>query len=148
MAMCPGLAMPKTTTSAAKRARKGKRVPKRRPRKIASRRAIEATLAELAHDIRTPLTGILALGELLSTSELGERERGWAVAIKTTAEHLAMLASLIVDAARVEAKGIVLRRDLLRPRRLADALAASLAARAETKGLVSEAAIAADLPEE
>ena len=68
-------------------------------------RAIEATLADLAHDIRTPLTGILALGELLATSELGERERGWAAAIKTTAEHLALLTSLIVDAARAAVQG-------------------------------------------
>src|SRR3954447_24783244 len=141
--MCSGLAMPKTTTSAAK----SKRVPKRRPRKVASARAIEATMAEFAHDIRTPLTGILALGELLSTSELGERERGWAVAIKGTAEHLAMLTSLIIDAVRMEAKGIVLRPDLLRPRRLADTLAASLATRAESKGLQSETAIAEDLPD-
>ena len=139
--------MPKTTKSAAKRRRKGKRAPGRRPRRVANARAVEATLAELAHDIRTPLTGILALGELLSTSELGDRERGWAVAIKSTAEHLAMLTSLVIDAVRVEAKGIVLRRDLLRPRRIAEALVASLAARAETKGLRSEAAIAADLPE-
>ncbi len=34
-----------------------------------------------------------------------------------------------------------------RPRRLADALAASLAARAEAKGLEAEAEIAGDLPE-
>jgi len=110
-------------------------------------RAIEATLAELAHEIRTPLTGILALGELLATSELGERERGWAAAIKSTAEHLAMLTSLIVDAARADAKGLVLRRELIRPRRLAQALGVSLTARADAKGLAAEVAIAADLPE-
>jgi two-component system, sensor histidine kinase len=109
--------------------------------------AIEATLAALAHDIRTPLAGILALGELLATSELGERERGWAAAVKSTAEHLAMLTSLIVDAARADAKGLVLRRGLVAPHRLAEALGASLAARAETKDLKSEVAIAADLPE-
>jgi CheY-like chemotaxis protein len=68
--------------------------------------ALEATLAALAHDIRTPLTGILALSELLVTSGLAERERGWAAAIKSTAEHLATLTSLIVDAARAEAKGL------------------------------------------
>jgi len=110
-------------------------------------RAIEATLAELAHEIRTPLTGILALGELLTTSELGERERGWAAAIKTTAEHLAMLTSLIVDAVRSDAKGLVLRRELIRPRRLVQALGVSLAARAETKGLRHEVTIGDDLPE-
>jgi two-component system, sensor histidine kinase len=142
----------KTTTSA-KRTRPRKRAVRARrravPRRIAASpaRAIEATLAELAHEIRTPLTGILALGELLTTSDLGARERGWAAAIKTTAEHLAMLTSLIVDAARADAKGLVLRRELIRPHRLAQALAVSLAARADAKGLKAEVAIAADLPE-
>src|ERR1700688_3743569 len=97
--------------------------------------------------MRTPLTGILALGELLTTSDLGERERGWAAAIKNTAEHLAMLTSLIVDAARSDAKGLVLRLELIRPRRLAQALGVSLAARADAKGLRSEVTIADDLPE-
>ena len=110
-------------------------------------RAIEATLADVAHEIRTPLTGILALGELLATSDLGARERGWASAIKSTAEHLALLTSLIVDAARADAKGLVLRRELIRPRRLAEALAASLAGRAEAKGLEHAANISAGLPQ-
>src|SRR5580704_8548018 len=133
-------------TTSVKRTRRGKRGVRRR-RPPASTRAVEATLAELAHEIRTPLTGILALGELLTTSELGERERGWAAAIKTTAEHLAMLTSLIIDAARSDAKGLLLRRELIRPRRLAQALGVALSARADAKGLQAEVAIADDLPE-
>src|SRR5438874_9280080 len=113
-------AMARTTKSAKRR---------RSTRRRASRnRALEATLAGLAHDIRTPLTGILALSELLVTSELGERERGWASAIKSTAEHLAMLTSLIVDAARAEAKGLVLRPTLFQPKQFVETLGASLAA--------------------
>jgi CheY-like chemotaxis protein len=108
---------------------------------------IEANLADWAHEIRTPLTGILSLSELLATSGLGERERGWANAIKSTAEHLAMLTSLIVDAARAEAKGLPLRRELIQPRRLAEALAVSLAGRAEAKGLEAETNISSELPE-
>ena len=123
---------------------RAKRVARSR---TANARAVEATLADIAHEIRTPLTGILALGELLATSELGARERDWAIAIKSTAEHLALVTSLIVDAVRSEAKGLVLRRELIRPRRLADALAASLAARAEAKGLEYRADISAALPE-
>jgi CheY-like chemotaxis protein len=137
----------KKATTSAKRARRAKRAPPRRRATAPPARAIEATLAELAHEIRTPLTGILALGELLTTSDLGERERGWASAIKSTAEHLAMLTSLIVDAARADAEGLVLRRELIRPRRLAEAVAASLKARADAKGLTAEVTIAADLPE-
>ncbi len=136
--------MARPRTSAGKRPRRTKRVA-RSP--VPNARAIEATLADIAHEIRTPLTGILALGELLATSELGPRERGWASAIKSTAEHLALLTSLIVDAARADAKGLVLRRELIRPRRLADALAASLAAHAETKGLAHTVDVAPTLPE-
>jgi two-component system, sensor histidine kinase len=137
----------KKATTSAKRTRRGKRAVRRRRAPASPVRAIEATLADLAHEIRTPLTGILALGELLTTSDLGERERGWAAAIKSTAEHLAMLTSLIVDAARSDAKGLVLRRELIRPRRLAQVLGVALAARADAKGLRSEVTIADDLPE-
>src|SRR2546425_3319793 len=137
--------MRKARRSAGKRPRRAKRTARRRP-VVSHSRAVEATLADLAHDIRTPLTGILALSELLAASELAERERGWANAIKSTAEHLALFTSLIVDAAQADSRGLVLRRELVRPRRLADALAASLAARAEAKGLEDEAEIS-DLPE-
>ena len=149
--------MPKKVTSARRRraAQKPRRgasksvAPKRATsaNAAAGHAAIEATLAALAHDIRTPLTGILALGELLATSDLGERERAWAVAIKGTAEHLTMLTSLIVDAAKAESTGLTLRRGLFRPHQLAEAVAASLAARTATKALTCDVAIAPDLPQ-
>ncbi len=140
--------MAKKRTSKPARKRAGRKKPARRRSPPApSSRVIEATLADIAHEIRTPLTGILALGELLATSGLAERERGWATAIKSTAEHLAMLASLIVDAARADARGLVLRRELIQPRRLAEAVAATLTARADAKGLAAEIAMADDLPE-
>ena len=62
-----------------------------------------AALAVFAHDIRTALTGILALGELLASSNLGERERRWAAGIKDSAEHLAALTTLVIDAAKADA---------------------------------------------
>src|SRR5207248_5087600 len=89
----------------------------------------------------------LSLSELLVSSQLGERERGWAYAIKTTAEHLALLTSLMVDAGRANRKGPALRRQLIQPVRFADELAASLAARATAKGLHYETHIARDLPQ-
>jgi CheY-like chemotaxis protein/anti-sigma regulatory factor (Ser/Thr protein kinase) len=106
-------------------------------------RAIEALLAAFAHDVRTPLTGILAFSELLATSGLGERERRWAAAIKDTAEHLAALATLIIEGARAGARP---RQESFDLTRLASALAASLTARAESKNLACEIDIAADLP--
>ncbi len=107
----------------------------------------DLALAAFAHDIRTSLTGILALGELLASSSIGERERDWAVAIKTGAEHMSALTALMVDAAKAHAGALILQRETFRPRRLVEALAASLAARAQTKGLRTEVTIAEELPE-
>ena len=107
----------------------------------------EIALAAFAHDIRTSLTGILALGELLASSGLRERERRWADGIKTSAEHLAALTALIVDAAKAEAGSLTLQQEVFRPRRLLEALAESLAARTQTKGLDHEVTIADELPD-
>ncbi len=114
--------------------------------RAASFGAIEASLAGIAHDVRTPLTGILALAELLASSDLGERERQWAVAIKSGAEHLAALTTLIVDAVREDNKGLVLRREAFPPRRLAEAVGRALVARAETKGLKADVSISRHMP--
>ena len=111
-----------------------------------SPRAVETALAGVAHDLRTPLTGILALAELLASSDLGERERQWASALKSGAEHLAALTTLIVDAVKADVTGLALRRDPFSPRQLAEAVGRALIARAETKGVGAEIAIAPDLP--
>jgi CheY-like chemotaxis protein len=108
--------------------------------------ATELALAAFAHDVRTPLTGILAIGELLATSELDERERHWVTTLRSTAEHLASLTTLVVDAAQAQSKGLVLRHELFDPRRLAESAAALFTARAAAKGLQSEITVSSDLP--
>jgi two-component system, sensor histidine kinase len=140
-----GAAMTRLKTSKKKSTTKAAR---RRPRRrVQVTRATEASLVAYAHDIRTTLTGILALGELLASSNLGERERRWAAGIKGSAEHLASLTTLMIDAAKADAGSLILREEVFRPRRLIDALAVSLSSRAETKGLKAEMKAAADLPE-
>src|SRR5512140_1895109 len=106
-----------------------------RPRKAAAPAAIEAALAGIAHDIRTPLTGMVALAELLASSDLGPREREWANAIKSGADHLAALTTLIVDAARADAVGLVLHNEPFSPRALTEAVAQALSARAGNKSI-------------
>ena len=132
----------------AKRKRKARR--KRRPsrtRLTPSPRAVEAALAGIAHDIRTPLTGVIALAELLASSDLAARERGWATSLKSGAEHIAAVANLIVDAARAERKGLAIRREPFSPRALAHAVGQGLTARAATGDVHIEVDIAGDLPD-
>ena len=112
----------------------------------ASSGVVEIALAAFAHEVRTPLTGILAISDLLTTSDLGERERRWADTIKAGAEHLAGLATLFVDAARSGNSGLAVRRDFFDLRALARNAGDSLAGRAAAKGLQSLVEISEKLP--
>jgi CheY-like chemotaxis protein len=120
-------------------------VRKRSPKAVTPD-VVQAALAAFAHEVRTPLTGILAISDLLSTSDLGERERRWADTIKAGAEHLASLATLFVDAARTEKGGSTLRQDLFDLRTLARSAGDSLAGRAAAKGLQAQVEISEKLP--
>lgn len=107
---------------------------------------VEAALAAFAHEVRTPLTGILAVSDLLATSDLDERERRWVDTIKAGAEHLAGLATLFVDAARSSNSRLEVRQDFFDLRALARNSGDSLAGRAAAKGLQSTVKISEKLP--
>src|SRR5262245_3289640 len=120
----------------------------RAPRKsaVAVTGMVEKALAAFAHEVRTPLTGILAISNLLATSELDERERRWVDTIKAGAEHLASLATLFVDAARSGGPGLEVRQDFFDLRTLARNAGDSLTGRAMAKGLQSSVVISEQLP--
>jgi two-component system, sensor histidine kinase len=124
------------------------RTARQRPRRKAPAPRTDAgVLAVFAHDIRTALTGILALGELLASSNLGERERRWAAGIKGSAEHLAALTTLVIDAAKADGGSLALKEETFRSRRLIEVLGETLTARAETKDLRGDVAVTGELPE-
>ena len=117
------------------------------PKKTAtSVNAIERVVAELAHDSRTPRTGIIALSEVLASSNLGEREKRWVAALRSSADHLALLTTLVVDAARMNVRDLPLRHESFDLRELADVVAVSLATRSQGAGLQCHIDVAANLP--
>lgn len=142
----PGKRAAKKRASVSKAA--GAKKPARRIAGAASPASVEAALAAFAHEVRTPLTGILAVSDLLATSDLGERERRWVDTIKAGAEHLAGLATLFVDAARSRAKGggLEARQDFFDLRAVARSVGDSLTGRAAAKGLQSRVRISDRLP--
>ncbi len=135
-----------------------RRAPKKRASRVTADRArkraavpaapgiVEAALAAFAHEVRTPLTGILAISGLLATSDLDERERRWVDTIKAGAEHLASLATLFVDAAKGGHAAAGVRQDFFDLRVLARNAGDSLAGRAAAKGLQSQVDISGKLP--
>jgi signal transduction histidine kinase len=109
-------------------------------------RAFELMVAGFAHDVRTPLTGILAAAELLAAVDLNEHERRWVVALTSSARHLEALTTLVVDAVKLRGHDLVLRRDVFDARALAQSGADSLAARAEAAGLTCRIDLSDELP--
>jgi CheY-like chemotaxis protein len=141
------------TTRPPKRRSPKKRAPavaagkaRKRAAKTAVPGMVEAALAAFAHEVRTPLTGILAISDLLATSDLDERERRWVDTIKAGAEHLASLATLFVDAAKGGHAAAGVRKDFFDLRALARSAGDSLAGRAAAKGLQSQVDISEKLP--
>jgi CheY-like chemotaxis protein len=137
-------APPKSRAAKAVKRPRRKAAPKPSPKSDPG--MVETALAAFAHEVRTPLTGILAISNLLATSDLGERERRWVDTIKAGAEHLASLATLFVDAARSEGPGLEIRADFFDLRALARSAGDSLAGRAAAKGLQASVEISDKLP--
>jgi CheY-like chemotaxis protein/nitrogen-specific signal transduction histidine kinase len=145
-----GVAAGKPRKAATKNAATNKAATNKAAGKTASKAVapgiVETVLATFAHEVRTPLTGILAISDLLATSDLDERERRWVDTIKAGAEHLASLATLFVDAARSGRSGFGVRQDFFDLRTLAHSVGDSLAGRATAKGLQSRVEISEKLP--
>ncbi len=60
-------------------------------------------LADVGHEIRTPMTGLLGMSELLLRTPLDERQQGYAATVRRSGEHLLKLINDLLDLSRIEA---------------------------------------------
>lgn len=103
-------------------------------------------LATMGHEIRTPMTGVLGMTELLLGTDLDPRQRGQAESIQRAGQHLLRLVNDSLDLARIEAGKLSLDDapfDLRALLREVDELLRPLAQR---KGLEFETDVAKDVP--
>ena len=103
-------------------------------------------LATLGHEVRTPMTGVLGMSELLQGTTLDPRQRSHVDAIRRAGEHLLRLVNDALDLARIEAGKLQLSNADFALRPLLDEVAALVAPVAERKGLAFIDGIAADAP--
>lgn len=103
-------------------------------------------LATLGHEVRTPMTGVLGMAELLQGTHLDPRQRAHVDAIRRAGEHLLRLVNDALDLARIEAGKLDLdNRDFtLKP--LLDEVSGLMAPVAERKGLAFVGQLHADAP--
>ncbi|WP_374473597.1 ATP-binding protein [Arenimonas sp.] len=92
-------------------------------------------LATLGHEIRTPMTGVLGMAELLQGGELQPRQRAQVDAIQVAGRHLLRLVNDALDLARIEAGKLTLEDTPFALRPLLSELVGLLRPLAEAKGL-------------
>ena len=103
-------------------------------------------LATLGHEVRTPMTGVLGMSELLAASPLDLRQRRQVDAIRHAGEHLLRLVNDALDLARIEAGKLELANADFALRPLLDDVAGLMAPLAERKGLAFRLEVAAGVP--
>ncbi|MBS0461739.1 MAG: response regulator [Proteobacteria bacterium] len=103
-------------------------------------------LATMAHEIRTPMTGVLGMAELLLASPLDAQQRARAQAIDDAGRHLLRIVNDALDLARIEAGKLALEVAPFDPRALLADIEALLRPQAAAKGLSLDTHVAADVP--
>jgi ligand-binding sensor domain-containing protein/signal transduction histidine kinase/ActR/RegA family two-component response regulator len=103
-------------------------------------------LATLGHEVRTPMTGVLGMSELLLTTPLDPRQRSHVESIRRAGEHLMRLVNDALDLARIEAGKLELDAQDFDLRALVAEVAALMAPGAEQRGLAFHVNTADDAP--
>ncbi|MEO6688921.1 MAG: ATP-binding protein [Dokdonella sp.] len=103
-------------------------------------------LATMGHEVRTPMTGVLGMSELLLGTALDERQRGYANAIHQSGELMLRVVNDSLDLARIEAGKLALESVLFDPSALLRDVVALERPLARRKGLDLVLDIANDVP--
>ena len=92
-------------------------------------------LASLGHEIRTPMTGVLGMAELLQAGELNPQQRHRVNAIQSAGLHLLRLVNDVLDLAQIEAGKLRLHDEVFDVKALIQEVSDLLKPLADTKGL-------------
>lgn len=103
-------------------------------------------MATLGHEIRTPMTGVLGMAELLAHTPLDDAQRSYVDAVRRSGDTLLRLVNDALDITRIESRRLVLESECVSMRSVVDEVMALAAARAREKGLTLSASVHADLP--
>ena len=116
-------------------------------------RALEASqaksvfLANISHELRTPMNGILGFTRLLQKTPLGSEQRDYVETIETSAHNLLNLLNDILDISKIEAGKLSVQKSCCSLRDTIDDALSLLAPAAQEKGLELISLFYHDVPE-
>jgi signal transduction histidine kinase/CheY-like chemotaxis protein len=110
-------------------------------------RAKSAFLANMSHDIRTPMNGIIGYADLLAHSvDLDDDQRAYAETIGRSGDRLLALLDDILDLSKIEAGEMALRPAPFNPHAALHDAARLFSVRAEEKGIALTCTVAPNVP--
>jgi signal transduction histidine kinase/ligand-binding sensor domain-containing protein/CheY-like chemotaxis protein len=104
-------------------------------------------LANLGHEIRTPMTGVLGMTELLLAGQLPDKPKSQVQSIQKAGEHLLRLMNDALDLSKIEAGQITLDDQVFDVRAVLREIQTLLAPLAVQKGLSFELQLQDELPQ-
>jgi CheY-like chemotaxis protein len=104
-------------------------------------------LASLNHEIRTPLSGILGMADLLLETELTEEQREYVTTTRLCAEDLFHILNATLEYSALEAGQLTLEETEFSPKEIVDSAIAHQAGKAQAKGLRLCSKLDGTLPE-
>lgn len=117
-------------------------------REVAKEASLAKTrfLATLGHEVRTPMTGVLGMSELLLDTPLDAQQRGYVESIRRAGRHLLRLVNDALDLARIESGRLELAEAPFDLHAIVDEAASLMAPLAHRRGLGFRIEVAPDAP--
>lgn len=119
---------------------------RRRDRVRRLRREQTRFLATVCHELRTPLSGVLGMADLLRRSGLSPEQAGYVEAIRSSGAGMIAIVDQMLDCARLEEGRVSLTVEPVDLRRLVDGVVELLAPGAETRGVTIAASVGPSTP--
>jgi len=104
-------------------------------------------VATVSHELRTPMNGIVGMAELLSRTELDERQVEYVSTIQKSGDSLLSIINGVLDFSKIEANRMEIENIAFKLRDFVDRLKATFSHSAVSRGLYLDADIAPDVPD-
>ena len=104
-------------------------------------------LANISHELRTPMNGIIGMTELVLETELSNEQRDLLNTSRNSALSLLRLLNDVLDFSKIEARGLELENIPFDLRKLVSETVAVLGTQAQQKGLELTREVADEVPQ-